>query len=502
MRGWSLPYDKLLGLVLIPAIFAIVQGWISFNIIFKLPPYGLADGALYIAQGGLILGAKLANWPLEITRYGLYPAFLSLFRLRTVNWATAGNSPALLPVYETQALLLASATAIFLCCTFAFISGTTLKRTTISVLLGFFLLSPLVIVWPGLVLTESLTLPTLLLLLAACLASDNEANHPVHFIVLTGALLVLVRDPLISFIWLFAILLAVNIAFVRSERAGARIVAVGLLLAVCAFGVERIALIGQSDKYIQPLANIVQLRVLTDPQRRAFFAAHGLPLSPAVLERSGHPAQYKNSLFLPDDDVSTDFLAYRKWLFKDGFKTYAAFLISNPGYLIHSVMTSPNVAHPGASPSADPEVFSRDFPFSFSDLFSVPRDSGYWMDLTPYPKPLNDFLLAPLGWPVSAIYLCYLGLTYVLQTIRKRRTSSLEVAALAAFAFMFQAYHADGLDLWRHCAPMLVAIYVSVLVRLPEIGVTLLTAARTCVRRVVPVKKSVAVPLNRILRRI
>jgi len=479
IREWSFPYDKLSGLVLIPAIFAIVQGWISFNIICKLPPYSLADGALYIAHGGVILGAKVANWPLETARYGLYPAFLSLFRLRAVNWATAGNSPTLLPVYEAQALLLALATAVFLCCAFAFSSGTTLKRAAISVLLGFFLLSPLVIVWPGFVLTESLTLATLLLLLAACQVCDNQASHPVLFIAVTAAVLIWLRDPLISFVWLLVILLAVNIAFVRSERAGARIVAVGLLLAVGAFGVERIALIGRSDKYIQPLANIVQLRMLPDPQRRAFFAARGLPLSPAVLERSGQPAQYRNSLFLPDDDVPTDFVDYRNWLFKNGFKTYAAFLMSNPSYLINSVMTSPNAA-PSAmtSPQVSPEVFSEDFLFSFSDLFSTPRNGGYWMDLTPYPKPLNNFLLAPMGWPLSVIYLGYLGLTYILQTIRKRRTSSIEVAALAAFASMFEAYHADGLDLWRHCVPLLIVIYASFIYRVPEIGAAALAAAR------------------------
>jgi len=355
--------------------------------------------------------------------------------------------------------LLAAATAVFLWSALEFIAGNAVKRAAIAVLCGGLLLGPLVVVWPANIMTESLTLTALLLFASACLAYDADKKYSLALIGLSCCLLVLIRDPIIGFVWMFAGLLWLNILLARKTRMRAAVAGVALLLAV-GLGLVRAPLVAASGKYYEPFANVLQLRMLPDPERRAFFVEHGLPMSPTVMERSGKASQFNGTLFLPDSQVGLDFAAYRNWIVANGFRTYAAFLLTHPGYLVRSIFVSPNIG--------PPDQFARDFSYSLADLFSLPQ-RGYWIELMPYSPWLRDFLLAPLGWLVPMLYLGVVVVRYAGRTTGRRRASCMETAALAAGVALFVTYHTDALDPWRHAVPFLMLIYLSLIVRAAEI---------------------------------
>ena len=451
------------GFFIVPVLFSLLQCWASGRIILQLQPHRVTDGAHYIQQGWLFQVADIRDWLYYSLFYGLYPAFLGHFHVPGLDWSVAGTDPSILPVYAMQSLLLAVTTAVFLYCSFEFVSGNSLIRITLSVLLGVLLLSPLVIVWPAEVLDESLTLSFLFLFLSACVGFDDSRDYFLSLIGIASCLLIFVRYPIVLFVWVFAGMIGLNILLARVKKTTILVLGLVTLVAAIGLGAARSALIAQDNIYVQSLVDVIQLRILPDPKRRTFFAERGLPSSQMTMTLSGKPAPYENWLFMPDDEVPAEFVEYRNWVVANGFKTYAAFLLRHPGYLVRSIAVSPNLG---------PKNFASDVYFSMLDLFSLPRDRGYWTELVPYPPAIRDFLLAPLGSITVVLYLCCAVLRYGSQTIRRQRVSSMETVAIAGAIAMFAGYHADALDPWRHSIPFLIIIYVSFLLRTPAIVIS------------------------------
>jgi hypothetical protein len=448
-------WQKTLGFFVIPVFFSLIQCWASHHVILQLPPHRITDGVHYVVQGWAfrVFGIHLVR---DILLYGLYPAFLSPFKIPGLDWATDGAAPVVVAVYAVQSLILAAATALFLWSSFKFILLSPLKRATTAVLLGGVLISPLVIVWPSGLLMESLTLSALLLFAAACLAFDANKKYSLVLIGLSSCLSILIRDPIIVFSLIFAGMFGLSVLLAQRVRSRAALAGLVTLLVAVGLGGMRSQLTSSSGKYIQPLVNIIQLRILPDPERRAFFFDRGLPMTPTVLERSGKVAQFNNTLFLSDSEVPAEFVAYRNWIVANGFRTYGAFLLTHPGYLLRSIFQSPNIG--------PPDQYAADFSFSMSDLFSSPM-RGYWIDLTPYWPWLRDFLLVPFGWLVPMLYLVIVSMRYVARMMKRKCASSIEVMAIAAIGSIFVSYHADGLDFWRHTVPYVFLIYLSLIAR-------------------------------------
>jgi hypothetical protein len=458
---------KIVGLLLVPVVFALLQFWASRNIIGQAAPGPISDGVRYIAQARdfqfLVVdpGAWSAKIPWFLLENGLYPVFLSAFDLSQVqDWSTASAHPQVLAVAHVQALVLALATAAFLSISFRLIAGHPLKRIAISVLLGGLLLSPSVVMWPLFVFTESLTLSALLLFVFGCMAYDANRRYSLVLIGLSCCVLILIRNPMAFFVWIFAGLLGVNLLIARATWS--RHLAAGLVILLLAIGLggARASALSSSGLYIQSLVNIIQMRILPDPERRTFFAAHGMPTTPAVMERSGKPAWFNNSLFMPDGDLDPDFVAYRNWVVANGNRTYLAFLLTHPAYVLRSLVSSPN-----------PEAvnYDPDFHFTLTDLFSTPM-RGNEVEWAPYPRWLNNFFQAPFGWMLPVLFLVCVSVRYLIRLGTRRLASAMEIAALAAAAGIFVGYHTDAWDLWRHSIPLVLLIYFSMVVRTAEIA--------------------------------
>src|SRR5262249_31718301 len=149
-----------------------------------------------------------------------------------------------------QSFILHATTAVFLYYAFILIPGHLLKRIVICVLLGGMLLSPLVIIWPTIVMTEAMTLPAILLFACACLAADARTRWAPIVVAMTCCLLVLVRDPIIYFVWMFAALLWTNMLFAITNWTRLLMIGPVLMLLAVGLGIARASLLvdGMQDR--------------------------------------------------------------------------------------------------------------------------------------------------------------------------------------------------------------------------------------------------------------
>jgi hypothetical protein len=444
------------GVFVIPTLALFVQYWASRCILAQMGPDRLYDGAGYIADSRSLLQASGIDWIHDSLMYGFYAVFLSAFDFPIADWANAAIDPSVMKVYVVQAMVLAAAAAAFLWCSFTFSPGGIFERLTLSMLQAAMLLSPLVIVWPSALTTECLTLAGLLLLVSACIGYDRRPHGwSLAAIGTCLIMLVLIRDPIAPFVLIFATLIGVNGLAARVAKARAVPIGLLVLLIAAGLGVVRMMLFLPTEKYRQPIFNVIQIRMLPDPDRRAYFVDHGLPMSPSVAELGGKASYYKRVLELPDSELSPDLVVYRNWVLSQGYKTYANFLLTHPGYIVRSFFSSPTVGE-----TVPPAL---DVAFSIADLFSTPRPHGYNVNLSPYPSDLGQFLLAPLGWAIALLYFIVVVVRYFSKTLMRKPAPAIEALAITAYVSLFCFYHSDGYDTWRHAVPNLVLIYLSCL---------------------------------------
>jgi hypothetical protein len=153
-----------------------------------------------------------------------------------------------------------------------------------------------VVQWDRLIGTESLSISIGVLLVAAAYWVHERATPARVAVVAVLALLWgMLRDA--NAVVLGAVGLGLVIfVLVRRTRVRARVLAVA---AVClaTFGLSLVSgAIGA--RWEEPIQNVVTLRVLPSPERRAYFLSHGLPLRPAqVRSLSGRCANRTGAFF-------------------------------------------------------------------------------------------------------------------------------------------------------------------------------------------------------------
>lgn len=445
----------------IPAAVALVQFWASYRMMLEVQTASLADGIQYVLQGRTFQNRYIPRSTVieRLLQWGLYPRFLSLFDLDDLgDWATATTHPKMRVIAAGQSLLLAGTTALFLFFAYGLLTGGRARRAILVALCGALLLSPLVIVWPPTILSEALLTPILILFMISCLAYDRMGPWALVGIGLACCLVALVRDALIVFVWLFAGLLGANLLVARTTRRAPVAAGLALLALAAVLGYVRTAYIDYEGRYAQTLVNVIQLRILPDPQRRAFFVARGMPTPPVVMQHAGLVAWSDNMVFAPDAELPSDYVAFRKWVLAKGNATYLKFLASHPRYLWRALFETPNLgSYPG------------DFRYSILDVFSTPGNI-YQVHRAPYPASVRDFLLAPFGRALSLLFFLVIAARYVWRTVRRQPLSAVDVAALTGFASLLFVYHADAWDLWRHAVPFLLVIYLSMIIRIPAIA--------------------------------
>jgi hypothetical protein len=466
---WAVPM-----LMIMLATLVQVSG--SLAVISKrlLDEWSIADGTIYINQArSLQCCASLVHY----AQYGLYPAFLSLFDYRgQIGWQA--KDPAFFQIYFAQALLLAASSAFFLFVVVRTSAASFLWRLLLLLALSLLLLSPLVVLWPALVLIEGLAISGLLLLLACCVCADTWRNSVgmLTLVFLVTVALMLVRDPLIFLAVALAVLICANAlsAFPTNLQRVSVVVLAGIVLAVAFIKIAPIQSTGKRDNsfdVLQSLATLVQMRILPDESRRHFFVERGMPESSIVLARTGKLFFEDPMLQKPDEELRESFpglIEYREWMRARGARTYVEFLVTHPGYLWRSLWRTPSVPR---------DAYAADVYYSIADLFSRPLFPFY--GVSPWPTSMTSFLLAPFGWLIPLLYLLAAATNYVVTTIRRRPASLVDSLALSAGVALFLSYHSDAWDVWRHTVPFILTIYIALIVRAFQAAAWRSATART-----------------------
>jgi hypothetical protein len=313
-----------------------------------------------------------------------------------------------------------------------------------------------VTMWERSVLSESLAASTLALTLAAALQLARGVTARRVVAVLAASVLWLItRDSHAAVVVIAAV--AVGACLVIAEWRGRgrpaddgsreRDRAVGglVLLACWLFTLGGVAWVAASHghRYVYPLRNVFEARVLPYPDRVAWFADHGMPQAdrftgpdaPAPAVRGGGDAPV---VYVADDEP--DMQEWRAWVAQHGRGALAAWMATHPAYLV-------------TEPLRDPE---RTFNNAEGDRsFYAPADQRE--------LPLVTDVLVPHRWVALAVVVAVAAWA----TRRRRWGSPLLLVGAGTVALALPhalvSWHTDGMETARHLMMPALQLYLGAL---------------------------------------
>lgn len=176
--------------------------------------------------------------------------------------------------------------------------------------------------WDFVMMSESLSVTTLVLFLAACLWL-LEAWRPIRVagVLLTAFLLAFTRDTNAWMLLALAGLLTLAVA-VKWARPNVLVLIAGLVLifAVSNFTADR------GNRWVFPLGNVITQRVLPDEGAVKYFQSCGMPVSPELLQLSGKFANSDDQALFTGPELES----LRRWLYDHGKECYVGWLVTRP----------------------------------------------------------------------------------------------------------------------------------------------------------------------------
>jgi len=210
---------------------------------------------------------------------------------------------------------------------------------TLATFLAFGLI-PELLVWDGALLSESvsLSLAALLVALLAIIVRRPTTVGLVGFGVVATAW-VFTRDanaPVLLFLCLpLAVVIGSRVSWTRAG------VVAGV--AVALFALSTVS-VDARKSWQQPMVDVIGQRILPDRGLREYFADHGMPTTPRVLDLSGEKASSHNWAFY-------DIHPFMKWVHDDARQTYARYLVTHPGYTLDGPWQDREVILSGTPPT-------------------------------------------------------------------------------------------------------------------------------------------------------
>lgn len=305
--------------------------------------------------------------------------------------------------------------------------------------------APWVVAWDHVVMAESLTLSLLAVWAAAWIEAVRRpaAMGPLVAVAGAGVALALIRDgsaAVVAPVGLGLVVVGLR-SLRRSRRVGVVRSVAGLTLVLAV--VASAASAAGGGRWLFPYLNVIAQRVLPDEGRTAWFAARGMPVSPALAERAGGWAHSDDAAFYTDPRLE----GFRRWVADDGRSTLAAYLVTHPAWTV-------------AAPLGDlPDAL-------------WPDTSGYvpegWTAPLAPPRPTR-----PMRSALAVIVLVAgLGLTARLAAPPRLRPSPMAavaaVAIVVALPQLVAVWHADALQAVRHLVPSAVMLELGVLLLLVD----------------------------------
>jgi hypothetical protein len=180
----------------------------------------------------------------------------------------------------------------------------------------------------------------------------------------------------------------------------------------------------RGERWLTPFQNIVGMRILPDASRTRYFAAHGLPVTPALLDRSGKTAWSDDWTFVRSPLLED----FRDWTHQRGKATYMSFLLTHPVSTLEDpfrdfrTLVSPDV--------------SRFRPVGLTALLGGLADALYWAQ-------------GAMIWMLLAIALSAAATRVMLRSRDGRCLVPLMLAVLAC-PHALVVWHGDATSLDRH----------------------------------------------------
>lgn len=299
------------------------------------------------------------------------------------------------------------------------------KLLGFSALLGFSL-TPAVQVWNHAVLSESLSISGMIILLTLFLRLNQRWQwRTFFFLALVFVLWMSVREAHTYLGLLVAGVLLVAGFLHRTLR-------VYWLLMVCVLLTflvnNRLASAYGLPRWALPMAEVITMRILPEPEYLDFFARHGMPTPPELLALSGQWAISNDFAVINDLKLRK----FSRWLFHDSQKVYARFLLTHPAYLILTPWQ--NIQR----------LLAADY------FRGIPIEN-----YLPALSPLVNELLYPRKWfwPYFGISLLIAGFVLVVALHRKQEQYALPfLLFLLSIPHLYLVWHGDALDVERHAA--------------------------------------------------
>jgi len=177
--------------------------------------------------------------------------------------------------------------------------------------------------WDFVMMSESLSITTIILFTAACLwLLEGWHLIKVAAVLLAALLLAFTRDTNAWVLLALAALMVVAVA-ARWTKPKTLVLAGGLALIFMLGNASA----NRGNRWVFPLGNLLTQRVLPDSSALSYFESCGMPVSPALLQLAG---KYANS----DDQAmfgGPELESFRLWLYQHGKGCYMGWLVSSAG---------------------------------------------------------------------------------------------------------------------------------------------------------------------------
>lgn len=162
------------------------------------------------------------------------------------------------------------------------------------------------------------------------------------------------------------------------------------------------------QRWVRPFEDVLAQRVLTSPERTAFFVQRGMPLTPALQRLAGGYAHDAGHPFDNDPELAD----FRAWLAAHGKQTYLQFLLSHPDIALQEPVNGFFLFLTPGLPSYRPTGFAPPLGEWLNEVL-YPTDAailGLWMvAMLGLAVAVSFRREAPVAWivPISLLLLTY-----------------------------------------------------------------------------------------------
>jgi len=190
---------------------------------------------------------------------------------------------------------------------------------------GFMLLFGLsaeIIMWDGVLLADSVSLSLMALVITSWLwLLEDWQWLKVALVIFAAFLWAFSKDTNAWAVLMIAALLIMGVA-TRCIQ-GRYIVIAGVFVVI--FAMSDISA-NRKHRWVVAFMNNVGMRILPSPEKTAYFAERGMPVTPALMERREKKAWTDDWAFFNDPRLQQ----FRDWLYAHGKSSYMRFLLSHP----------------------------------------------------------------------------------------------------------------------------------------------------------------------------